>query len=78
MYQPPPGGVTGRALRALIAVYRRFVSPMFPASCRFHPSCSAYADEAIARHGALRGSWMALRRIARCHPLSRGGEDPVH
>ncbi len=78
MHQPPQRGGVSRALRALIALYRRFVSPMLPATCRFHPSCSAYADEAIARYGAVRGSWMALRRIARCHPLNPGGEDPVH
>jgi len=64
-------------LIALIRLYQRAVSPLFPPSCRFLPTCSAYAAEAIAVHGALKGSLLALRRILRCHPLCRGGLDPV-
>jgi uncharacterized protein len=64
-------------LIGLIAVYRFCVSPLLGPSCRFHPSCSSYAREAIERHGALRGLVFALRRIARCHPWNPGGYDPV-
>jgi uncharacterized protein len=61
----------------LISVYRYALSPLLGARCRFHPSCSCYAQEAIGKHGALRGSSLALRRIARCHPWNPGGYDPV-
>jgi len=64
-------------LIALIRVYQRAVSPLFPPSCRFLPTCSAYAAEAIAVHGAFKGSLLSLRRILRCHPLCQGGLDPV-
>jgi len=64
-------------LRTLIRAYRYFVSPMFGPSCRFFPTCSEYADEAIRSHGALRGSMLAVRRIACCHPWHQGGADPV-
>jgi putative membrane protein insertion efficiency factor len=66
-----------RLLAALIRTYQRFVSPALPPSCRFHPSCSQYALEAVRRHGALKGSWLAARRLARCHPFHPGGFDPV-
>jgi putative membrane protein insertion efficiency factor len=66
-----------RVLIALVAAYRYALSPMLGRSCRFHPSCSEYAQEALERHGALRGVWLALRRIGRCHPWHRGGYDPV-
>jgi putative membrane protein insertion efficiency factor len=66
-----------RALVALIHVYQAIVSPLLGPRCRFHPNCSAYAVEAIERHGALKGSWLAARRISRCHPLNEGGFDPV-
>jgi len=66
-----------RMLVALIAGYRRFVSPLLGPRCRFWPSCSAYALEAIQTHGALRGSWLAARRLSRCHPFHAGGLDPV-
>ena len=66
-----------RLLAALIGGYRRFVSPLFPARCRFFPSCSAYALEAIQVHGAARGGWLAARRLSRCHPFHSGGIDRV-
>lgn len=64
-------------LLLLISVYRRLISPMLPSTCRFYPSCSQYAAEAIETHGARRGTWMAVKRLSRCHPLHPGGEDPV-
>lgn len=62
---------------SLIGVYKRWISPLLPAACRFEPSCSDYAREAIERHGLARGAWLAMRRVARCHPFCRGGFDPV-
>jgi putative membrane protein insertion efficiency factor len=71
----------GRLPRQILALpirgYQRFISPALPPSGRFTPSCSAYALEAITRHGALRGSWLAARRLVRCHPFNPGGVDPV-
>jgi uncharacterized protein len=64
-------------LSGLIALYRYCLSPLLGPNCRFHPSCSCYAQQAIERHGALRGGWLAVRRIARCHPWNPGGYDPV-
>jgi putative membrane protein insertion efficiency factor len=66
-----------RILLVLIAGYKRLISPLLPRSCRFYPSCSSYAAEAIARHGAVRGTLLTARRIARCHPFHPGGYDPV-
>ncbi len=71
-----PGGAA-RAAAALLAGYKRFLSPLLPAACRFHPTCSEYAREAILRHGFLRGTGLALRRLGRCHPWHEGGFDPV-
>ncbi|MGH9457392.1 MAG: membrane protein insertion efficiency factor YidD [Thermoanaerobaculia bacterium] len=64
-------------LLVLLRGYKRFLSPLLPPACRFEPTCSAYAMEAISRYGALRGCWLALRRLARCHPFHPGGWDPV-
>ena len=69
--------VMARALMAGVTGYRRFISPLLPPRCRFEPSCSAYALEALRVHGAARGLWLAVARIARCHPFHRGGYDPV-
>ena len=66
-----------RVMVALITGYRRFVSPLLAPRCRFAPSCSAYALEAVREHGALRGAWLAVRRVGRCHPFHPGGFDPV-
>ncbi len=67
----------GRALSGAIRLYQLAVSPYLAMSCRFQPTCSGYAREAIARHGAAIGGFMALRRIARCHPWGGAGDDPV-
>lgn len=69
--------VLARPLIAMVRGYRRWVSPALPPSCRFVPSCSAYAEEALTRYGALRGSWLAARRLLRCHPFGGSGFDPV-
>jgi uncharacterized protein len=66
-----------RPLQWAVRGYQLVVSPLLPASCRYEPSCSAYAIEALGRHGALKGSWLAARRIARCHPWGGHGYDPV-
>lgn len=60
-----------------VRAYQLGISPYLPSSCRYYPSCSAYAIEALERYGALQGSWMAARRIGRCHPFRPGGFDPV-
>ena len=64
-------------LLAAVRGYQYALRPMLGANCRFYPSCSDYAREAIERHGALRGSWLAARRVGRCHPYHPGGYDPV-
>lgn len=61
----------------LVRAYQLIISPFVPPSCRFHPTCSHYAIEALEKHGALKGGWLALRRIFRCHPWHPGGHDPV-
>ena len=66
-----------RVLILPIRGYQRFISPLFPPVCRFYPSCSTYAVQALRVHGALYGSWLAIRRIGRCHPFHPGGLDPV-
>jgi len=64
-------------LIGLIQLYRWFLSPLLGQNCRYYPTCSCYAQDSLRRHGALRGSWLALRRILRCHPWHPGGYDPV-
>jgi hypothetical protein len=66
-----------RALIGVVRLYQVALSPLLPASCRYTPSCSVYAIEALERYGAARGSWLAVRRIGRCHPFHAGGYDPV-
>ncbi len=61
----------------VIRLYQKVISPLFPARCRFYPTCSAYAVQALERHGALRGGWLAVRRLSKCHPWHPGGYDPV-
>ena len=64
-------------LLALVGLYRKLLSPLLPPACRFYPSCSQYAQQALARHGPFKGSALAARRLLRCHPLHKGGIDPV-
>jgi putative membrane protein insertion efficiency factor len=66
-----------RCLLAMLRFYRRRISPLSPPSCRFIPTCSQYAVEAVEKYGAAKGGWLALRRILRCHPFHPGGYDPV-
>ncbi|MEA2452628.1 MAG: uncharacterized protein QOG04_1338 [Actinomycetota bacterium] len=69
--------IAARILVGLVGLYRRFISPLLPRHCRYEPTCSAYAIEALRTHGAVRGGAMAIRRVARCHPFHPGGVDPV-
>jgi putative membrane protein insertion efficiency factor len=62
---------------ALLRFYKRFLSPLLPPMCRFEPTCSAYAMQAIEKYGTMRGGWLAARRLSRCHPFNPGGWDPV-
>ena len=70
-------GLAKRAAVGLLALYRLVLSPVFGPACRFEPTCSRYASEAIERFGLIRGIWLALERVARCHPLAKSGYDPV-
>lgn len=66
-----------RILIFILRAYQAFLSPLLPGGCKFYPSCSHYAVEAVETHGALRGAWLAARRVLRCRPLANGGFDPV-
>jgi putative membrane protein insertion efficiency factor len=68
--------VRGLAL-SLLRFYKRFISPLLPPMCRFEPTCSVYTMQAVEKYGTLRGSWLGVRRLARCHPFNPGGWDPV-
>jgi putative membrane protein insertion efficiency factor len=74
---PTANQVLASPLLLAVRLYQRFISPLSPPSCRFHPSCSAYAVTALTRFGPVRGGWLALRRIGRCNPWNPGGVDPV-
>ena len=78
--QPGEDDRPGRAVRlalAALGAYKLLLSPLFAGSCRFHPSCSTYMAEAIRIHGVIRGGWLGLRRLGRCHPFGSSGFDPV-
>ena len=62
---------------ATLRIYKRWISPLLPSACRFHPTCSEYMMQAVEAHGVARGIWMGLRRLSRCHPFHQGGFDPV-
>jgi putative membrane protein insertion efficiency factor len=66
-----------RGLALAVRGYQRFISPAFPPACRFYPTCSQYMLEALERHGAFKGTWLGLKRLAKCHPWHPGGPDPV-
>ena len=72
-----PGSPVARAAAAVLRFYKGAISPLLPRACRYEPTCSVYAREAIERHGFSRGAVLALRRLARCHPFRPGGFDPV-
>lgn len=72
-----PGKILSWPLLALVWLYRKLISPLLGVNCRFDPSCSAYAEEALRCYGGLRGGWLAMRRISRCHPWGGSGYDPV-
>lgn len=76
-YSDAAGRVPGLAIRAMIRAYQLLVAPILGPSCRYYPSCSHYAAEAVLRHGAWRGSLLAARRLLRCHPWGGSGYDPV-
>lgn len=66
-----------QSVLVLLRLYKLILSPLLPRACRFHPTCSDYATKAVARHGVLRGGWLTVKRLARCHPFSAGGFDPA-
>lgn len=70
-------GIAARSVAYLLVAYKRFISPLLPPACRFTPTCSEYAREAVLKYGVFRGSALSLRRLSRCHPFHTGGFDPV-
>jgi len=66
-----------RLVTGLIKIYQKWISPLTPSSCRFHPTCSQYCLEAVEKYGVLKGLWLGLLRVSRCHPFNPGGYDPV-
>lgn len=66
-----------RIVIGILQVYKLFVSPLLPSACRYYPTCSEYMMDAVAKHGVLKGTWMGLKRLGRCHPFHEGGYDPV-
>lgn len=70
-------GLGARGAAELLGLYKRFLSPLLPPACRFHPTCSEYARESILRHGLAKGAWLTILRLSRCHPFHPGGFDPV-
>jgi putative membrane protein insertion efficiency factor len=64
-------------LVGVLTLYKTFLSPLLPPACRFYPSCSSYAIQALEKHGVIKGLWLALRRLIRCHPYNPGGTDPI-
>jgi putative membrane protein insertion efficiency factor len=70
-------GIIARALLFLLRAYQAMLSPLMPSACKFYPTCSQYAHDAVARFGARRGAWLALKRLSRCRPFHAGGFDPV-
>jgi len=70
-------GIVARALLFMLRAYQAMLSPLMPSACKFYPTCSQYAHEAVARFGARRGAWLALKRLLRCRPFHAGGFDPV-
>lgn len=70
-------GLPRAGVLLLLRGYKRCISPLLPGACRFHPTCSEYCREAVERHGFVKGGWLGIRRLARCHPLGKGGFDPV-
>jgi len=72
-----PQNAAARAAVGLLRLYKRWLSPLLPPACRFEPTCSEYMSEAIVVHGLMRGVWLGVRRLGRCHPWNEGGFDPV-
>jgi putative membrane protein insertion efficiency factor len=70
-------GLASKAFVSMVRGYQRFISPLLPDSCIYYPTCSQYAIEAVSKYGAMRGGWLAFRRILRCNPFHKGGYDPV-
>ncbi len=66
-----------RVVIGVLQVYKLFVSPLLPSACRYYPTCSEYMMDAVRKHGTLRGTWMGVKRLGRCHPFHEGGHDPV-